>query len=223
VIAHFRTCIRVVSVSLLGVVFCWSMNSETARAAVIITAPTVSIPYSATDRIENVEVYVQDTDATLPNIGDEQVELKLPNDPNVFFSGTGPTTGHPYLFNPQTPGSSVANYVVYGTDYPYEIAPPALADGDGLLMIQITVKGGATGAYPLTFDTDLLSDAGATALFDQANQPISFTVQNGSIEIGPTPVPEPSSIVLALLAILGAGFVAHRRRRRSVVAHFTAN
>jgi len=194
-----------------------------ARAAIIITAPNVSIPYSATDRTENVEVYVQDTDATSPNIGDEQIELALPNTPDVFFVGTGSTTEHPYLFSPQTPGSSVANYVVYGTDYPYEIAPPALADGDGLLMIQVTVKGGATGVYPLTFDTDLVSDAGATALFDQANHPISFSVQSGAIDIGPTPVPEPSSALLAILAILGSGIVAHRRHYRSVAARITAN
>ena len=82
--AHFRACIRVVSISLLSLVIGWSQNLGTAGAAIIITAPDISLPYSATDRTENVEVYVQDTDATPPTIGDEQVELKLPVNPDVF-------------------------------------------------------------------------------------------------------------------------------------------
>ncbi len=221
--AHLRACIRVVSVSLLGLVIGWSQNLGTAGAAIIITAPDILLPYSASDRIENVEVYVQNTDATPPSIGDEQVELKLPVNPDVFFTATGWTTVHPYLFSPQTPGSSVASYVAYGTDYPYEIAPPALADGDGLLMVQVKVLGGATGSIPLTFDTDFMSDAGATALFDEMNNPIAFSVQNGSINIEPAPVPEPSSALLALLAILGAGLVAYKRRSQTATAHFTAN
>jgi hypothetical protein len=207
----------------LGLVIAWSQNLGTVRAAIIITAPDISLPYSAADRIENVEVYVQDTDATPPTIGDEQVELTLPTNPDVFFTATGSTIAHPYLFSPQTPGNSVASYVVYGTDYPTEIAPPALADGDGLLMVQVKVLGGTTGSIPLTFGTNLMSDAGATALFDEANNPISFSVQNGSISIEPAPVPEPSSALLALLAILGAGFVAYKRRCRRATANFTAN
>ena len=103
------------------------------------------------------------------------------------------------------------------------VAPPALTDGDGLLMVQVKVLGGATGSIPLTFDTDLMSDAGATALFDQMNNPIAFSVQNGSISIEPAPVPEPSSALLALLAILGAGFVAYKRRSETATIHFTAN
>lgn len=68
-----------------------------------------------------------------------------------------------------------------------------------------------------------MSDAGATALFDEMNNPIAFSVQNGSINIEPAPVPEPSSALLALLAILGAGLVAYKRRSQTATAHFTAN
>jgi hypothetical protein len=184
-----------------------------ARAAIIITAPTISLPYSATDRSETVEVYLQDTDATSPQIGDQQVELSLPNTPDVFFTGAGATISHPYLFAPQTPAPYVTTDVVGGTDYPYEIAPPTLANGDGLLLVDLTVKGGTTGDFPLTFDTDLLSDAAATALFDQNSEPILFTVQNGAIDIALAPLPEPSSALLSLLAILGVGFVAYYRKR----------
>jgi hypothetical protein len=197
-------------------VFCGSLNSGTARAAIIIAVPTMSLPYSPTDRTETLEVYVQDpNDPSPPQIGDQQVMLSLPDTLDVFFTAAGPTIAHPYLFAPQMPGTSVSNDVVYGTDFPQDIAPPVLANGAGLLMIEFTVKGGTTGDFPLTFDTDLLADPGATALLDQEDHPISFCIENGAIDIAPMPVPEPSSGLLSMLAALIGGFAVYRHRRQN--------
>ena len=171
------------------------------------------MPYSATDQTVTAEVYVQDTDNSSPEIGDQQVEIALPSSSDVSFTSAGATTDDPYLFAPQSPATVVDSSVVYGTDYPYAISPPTLNDGDGLLLLQITIKAGTTGDFPLTFATDLASDARATALFNQLNQPIPFSVQNGLIDIGPSPVPEPSSIVLALMALAAIGAVLLRRKR----------
>jgi hypothetical protein len=210
--------VRLVSSGLLVAAFCSTAFSlRTARGEVIITAPTVSLPYSASDRTETVEVYVQDTDNPSPQVGDQQVELALPSSPDVFFTSAGATVDHPYLFAPQAPVPNVTSNVVYGTDYPYQppydVSPPVLADGDGLLMVQLTVKGGTVGDFPLTFNLKTGTDAVGTALFDQLSDPIAFTVQNGWIDIAPAPVPEPSGIALAGIAV-AAGLIAWRRRAR---------
>jgi len=223
VILNRRACIRVVSrwvrfvsCGLVVAAFGSLLTTRTARATIIITAPTISVPYSATEQTVAAEVYVQDTDATSPEVGDQQVKLDLPAASGLTFASAGATVEHPYLFEPQSPATSVAGDVVYGTDFPYEIAPPVLANGDGLLLVDISIPGGTTGDIPLMLDTDYASDPAATALFDQSNNPIAFSVQNGAIDISSpaTSVPEPSSVVLAVAALAGAGLLGYRRKTR---------
>jgi hypothetical protein len=193
---------------------CWGgLNFRSAQAAVIITAPTVSVPYSASDQTVTAEIYVQTTDGSAPQVGADEIELALPTNSSVVFDSAGPTVSHPYLFGAQSPGMIVDSNVVYGTDFAMS-SVPTLADGDGLLLVEFTVKGGTTGDFPLTFATDYPADPLATMLYDQSNDPIPFSVSNGWIDISsPTPVPEPSSLVLAAAASAIAGFFLFRRRR----------
>jgi hypothetical protein len=181
----------------------------------MITAPTISLPYSATTRTETVEVYVQDSDEQSPEVGADNVELGLPDTSNVFFTGAGATTANPfpYLFGSQAPGWCVADGgdMLLGSDFADGPTVPSLANGDGLLLVDLTIMGGTTGDFPLTFQPYGASDPVGTALFDQNNDLISSAVVNGSIDIAP--VPEPSAALLALLGILGAGLAAVRRKR----------
>jgi len=200
--------------SVIAILF-WSLSSRTARAGIIIVAPTISLPYSAVDRTETAEVYVLDSeDPSPPEIGADQVELTLPDTPSVFFTGAGATTAHPYLFGAQTPGFSITNGgdVVLGSDF--GLTTPTLANDDGLLLVDFTIVGGTSGVLPLTLEAYGPSNLIGTALFDQNNQLIPLSMQGGEIDIAAADVvPEPSSALLSLLAILGAGFVACSKRR----------
>lgn len=201
----------------IGAAICLAlgMNSP-ARADIIVAAPTITLPYSATDRTETAEIYVQDTDTSSPQISADNVEVSLPNSPDVFFTAAGATVNHPYLFGQQSPMVLVDSDVVDATDFASSTVP-VLADGDGLLLVQFTVKGGTTGDFPLSFATDYPADPMATALFDQAANPVAFSVVGGSIDIASAvmPVPEPASLLTALAAIVAAAALGWRRFAKS--------
>jgi len=183
--------------------------SGRASAAIIITAPLVNLPYSATARTGSFEVYVQSTEATAPLIGADNVELTLPATPGglTFLAPPSPTTGttpivHPYLYPNQSPTEAVANggLTVEGSDFAPNSLPP-LNNGTGLLLVNFQIPAGASGNFPLTFVS--YSPPGqplGTALFDGNNVPLPATLVNGSINIAP--VPEPATWLLVLAAII---------------------
>jgi hypothetical protein len=64
----------------------------------------------------------------------------------------------------------------------------------------------------LTFATySPTSNPVGTALFAANNLPLAATLANGSIHIA-SPIPEPATYILALLAILGVPLLGGRRR-----------
>jgi hypothetical protein len=182
-----------------------------ARAAIIITAPVIDLPYSASARTGSFEIYVQSSEVNAPLIGSHNVELQLPSSPSgvTFLSPPGPTTGttpsdHPYLFTGQAPTELVVNAgrTVEGTDFA-EGTPPALADGAGLLLVNYQIAAGASGSFPLTFVSYAPpSHPLGTGLFDGSSNQLTATLQNGSINIAP-PVPEPATWILAAAACVG--------------------
>jgi hypothetical protein len=191
------------------------LASNACSAAIIITAPTVNLPYSSTAQSGKFEVYVQSTETSPPQVGADNIELQLPATPGVTFTlpANATPTSHLYLFNPQTPASVIlkSGQIVEGTDF----APsslPTLLNGSGLLLVDYQVAPGAFGNFPLTFVGYPPPQAQVgTALFDGANNPLPATVQNGSINIA-APVPEPAAWLLALVAALGtAGYLWRTR------------
>jgi hypothetical protein len=185
-----------------------ALATERCSAAIIITAPTINLPYSAAARTETFEVYVHSTEASPPQIGAMNVELQSPVGSAVtFLLPPDPTpTTHPYLFSPQAPTGAIvdAGHTVEGTDFAF--APlPSLADGAGLLLVKYQIAAGTTGSIPLTFAAYLpATNPVGTALFDANNLPLAASLSNGSIDIA-SPIPEPATCVLALVA--AAGFV----------------
>jgi PEP-CTERM motif-containing protein len=184
--------------------------SGTSQASIIITAPDISLPYSPADRTLSFEVYIHSTEASPPQIGDDEVKLTLPANIGVKFTTGGKTVTHPYLFGSSIPATSVSNYLAEGTDSA-DFTPPILADGAGLLLLNYHVAGGTSGHFALTFDTNSLLDPFATALDDQNAAPLTFAIHNGSIDIAglirPLFVPEPTSAALLLsAAVCVAGF-----------------
>jgi hypothetical protein len=214
-----RTLLRA-GASLLAIFLLAAFVSNTCSAAIIITAPTVNLPYSATAQSGSFEVYVHSTETSPPKVGADNVELQLPTVPGVTFTvpANATPTSHPYLFHPQTPASAILNSgrIVEGTDFaPSSSSLPTLADGSGLLLIDYHVAAGAFGSFPLTFISySPPTFPVGTALFDGSNNPLAATLQNGSINIT-APVPEPAAWTLALMAMLIGGYL-RRRERRSV-------
>ena len=200
----------------LALLLAFVLAPSAGLAAIIITAPTINLPYSASVRSGSFEVYVQSTEANAPLIGADNVELQLPPVPVgvTFMPPPTPTTNttptiHPYLYPNQSPAEMVLNSgrTVEGSDF----APntlPALANGSGLLLVNYQIAAGASGSFPLTFVSySPPAHPLGTALFDESNNPLAATLQNGSINIA-APVPEPAAWTLALFAILGGVWFA---------------
>jgi hypothetical protein len=185
-------------------------------AAIIITAPTITLPYSAAAQTGSFEVYVQSTEATPPHIGEMNVELQAPVGSGVTFAlppDSTPTV-HPYLFQPQSPISMVVDSgrTVEGTDFTFSPLP-ILADGDGLLLVKYQVAPGIIGNIPLTFAAySKTTNPVGTALFDANNLPLSASFSNGSINIA-SPIPEPATWLLAVLA--AAAFIGRAAKGRA--------
>jgi hypothetical protein len=191
----------------------WALAAGHCFASIIITAPTINLPYSAAPRTGTFEVYVQSTQSPQPQVGAMNVELQSPISSAVTFllpADSTPTV-HSYLFSPQSPTAALADsgHTIKGTDFAFPPLPN-LADGIGLLLVKYQVAAGASGSIPLMFAAySSTSNPVGTALFDANNLPLAATLSNGSINIAP-PVPEPATGVLALLA--AAGLVARFRR-----------
>ena len=62
----------------LALLLAFVLAPSAGLAAIIITAPTINLPYSASVRSGSFEVYVQSTEANAPLIGADNVELQLP-------------------------------------------------------------------------------------------------------------------------------------------------
>ncbi|HEV2968560.1 MAG TPA: hypothetical protein VGY55_01145 [Pirellulales bacterium] len=165
-----------------------------ARAAITITAPSISLPYSTSTQSGIFEVWVQSTASPQTQVGAFNVEIQLPSFSSVTFPQPSPNSGsnttptvHPYIFPGQSPTEKAVNSgrTIQGTDNA-ESTVPTLGDGAGLLSVTASVPAGATGFYPLTFVAySPPQDVVGTVLFDQNNLPIATTDQNGSITILP--------------------------------------
>jgi hypothetical protein len=173
---------------------CLALLPGAARAAITITAPALTVPYSASAQSGTFEVWVQSNASPQPQVGAFNIENRLPPFSSITFSGSStPTmanttpTAHPYVFSGQAPAEKVVSSgrTVQGSDNaPSSV--PTLSDGAGLLLVTYTVPPGATGFYPLTFVAySPPQDVVGTVLFDQSNNTIPTSVQNGSITIIP--------------------------------------
>ncbi len=211
ILTNSATAVRSISV-LIAALF--ALGAGRCAASIIITAPTINLPYSATIRTGTFEVYVQSTATPQPQIGAMNVELQSPVASALTFllpADSTPTV-HSYLFSPQAPTAALADsaHTIKGTDFAFPPLPN-LADGIGLLLVKYQIAAGATGTIPLPFAAySQTSNPVGTALFDANNLPLAVTLSNGSINIA-SPIPEPATSVLALVALAVVPLLGRRR------------
>jgi hypothetical protein len=168
-----------------------------AAVTATVTAPAITLPYSASSQTGTFEVYIQSSGSPMPQVGSQQSELQLPSYSPITFIGSSQFTQtnttpvvHPYIIPGQSPSERVinSNQTVEGEDFVMG-SYPTLSNGAGLLLVSYTVPAGATGYYPMTF-ADYSSDPEnpnpfGTGLFDATSAQIPTTDQNGSIAILP--------------------------------------
>lgn len=161
-----------------------------APAAITITAPAISLPYSASAQTGTFEVWVGSTASPQPQVGAFGVEVQLPSFSSLTFVTSADTTPteHTYIYSGRsTPTESIGNSgrTIFGGDFASSNPVPSLFDNAGLLLATYSVPAGASGFYPLTFVDYSNQNLLGTALFDQNNAQIPTTDQNGSIAIIP--------------------------------------
>ncbi len=154
-----------------------------------ITAPAITLPYSAASQSGTFELYVQASGSPQPMVSAMQVELQLPSFSAITFSNTANTTPtvHPYIFPNQAPSETIVNSgrTVEGGDFEMGNIYPTLSDGAGLLLVSYSVPAGASGYYPLTFVDLSNQNQFGNAIFDSDLVQIPTSDQSGSITIMP--------------------------------------
>jgi hypothetical protein len=170
------------------------VNPTTGAVDVYITA----LP---TDLIPPVIVSSFQASVVASNLsGISAVTFGTPTDP-VNQTDLFPTT--PVLTPPSPPGQA------WGTSS--FLAPPAqLFDQAGLMSVPFSVPAGETGTFDLVF---LQTGGLPTSLYDTSFVQIPTGYSSGMVTINA--VPEPSSMALGALGIVGVALVGWRRRRRA--------
>jgi hypothetical protein len=193
ILSSRRSSLRGVGGSSWVAVAILALLPATLRAAVTatITAPAITLPYSAASQSGTFELYVQASGSPQPMVSGMQVELQLPSFSAIsFISSTNTTpTVHPYIFPNQSPSATIPNSgsgrTVEGADFEQGNTYPTLSNGAGLLLVCYSVPAGASGYYPLSFVDYSNQNPFGNALLDSNVMQIPTTDQSGSITIIP--------------------------------------
>ncbi len=195
---------------------CLALIANSASATLIVTAPSINVPYSATAQSGSFEVYLKNTGSPGPQVGDTLIELQVAANSGLMFSlpvssANAATVVHPYIFPGGAPTPKIADggHDYEATDFAGSTLPTA-TDGLGLVLVNYTIAGGALGTIPISFVPYPQGHIG-TGLFDSQNNQISTTLQGGVITIV-TPVPEPAGMA-TWWVLCGGWWIVNRRRR----------
>jgi hypothetical protein len=192
-------------------------TSAPCRAGLVVEAPNVTVAPGSSGEFD---VLITSTGGTF-NVASDTVELSLLGLSGVTFTGVSIDTVTPYIYgalSATTAGSTFTFSTFPGAQFEtfdFILSTGATTIGPGatfgLVNVQYSVAAdaipGATGA--LTFGPD-------TGLADASGNNVSFTAQNGSINVFSAAVPEPSAVVL--LTIGCAAVVASSARKRSATS-----
>jgi hypothetical protein len=183
------------------------------RADLVIEAPNLTVAPGSSG---SFDVLIESTGGTFSVAGDD-IELTLSGLNSVSFTGISINTVTPYIYGTSSASLNGSTFIinvssndVEAFDYMFPTGSQTINTGDvfGLLNVQYTVASnavvGTSGTLGIGPDTSLSDASGAG---------VSFTPQAGSITIGTSTIPEPSSVIL--LAIGCAAVVVRSARKRS--------
>lgn len=201
-----------------------SLGVSVSSAAEIDVAgvPTINVTFGQGGS-GSFDIFLTATAGT--QIQGDQINLGLPSQGFVTFTGESTATSDPYLFS----GASVASFAQSGPNEAYVtdfyLAPPfftsATGGHQGLLHVLYNIAANTpVGSYAMTFNTnDPNSDPFATFFNDANGNFIPFSATGGVINVlsAPANVPEPgaiASLASAAFALVGGFSVKRFRRKR---------
>jgi hypothetical protein len=202
---------RSLSVVVAGAVLC---IANPARAGIIVSVESVSATAGTTGN--TLEVDVQNTGSTTVNVAAFSFELTVAASSGVTFTGADYNTTQTYIFAGNSfEGPNIVFNNTGTTLDAFDLAvsgSTALGPGSifGLGLVSFDVASSApTGAVTVS-----LTPYPSTSLTapDLSNIPIN-TLNNGTITISGSIVPEPSALFSASLGILGGAWLIWRRQR----------
>ncbi len=187
-----------------------------ARAGIVVSVQDVTAQAGSTGN--TLEVDVSNTGSLSVDISAFSFEISVASGSGVTFTGASDNTSlQTYVFSGNslfgpiitkpgtTPGTTLDASDIATT------GSTSLAGGEtlglGLGSFDVT---GSTPTGPVTVTLTGYPSTSLTAS-NTSNIPID-TLNNGTITITPSAVPEPSSLVSAALGLLGAGWLVRRRR-----------
>jgi len=197
------------AVAVLGLV----ATSSAALAGTIVLGETKALSSPAAVTQTSVEFYLDRTgadDGTPLSVGNYQLRLGLSGagaGSTVRILGVGPTTTHAQAFTLDTTNvtaGTVAYAATLNLSSPFDIA-----DGGGLLKVDLELQPGASGNYALT----VLSGSGNTEFTDPVDFATLLAVDAGSGALN-VAVPEPCSLLLGFVGMIGTSCAKRRRMLR---------
>lgn len=136
----------------------------------------------------------------------------------VFYGNSAAESGSVVPWTVASVSGGVNNAFTF-TDTTDDTLDVSLAPFASRLLANIRLKPGAGAAAPLPGDVFTIDFVLAgTSIYDQNLDPVAFTTQAGTLTVLPSsnPVPEPATLGMACLALLG--FAVRTRVRRRAMA-----
>lgn len=207
-------CFRLTLCCLLGCSVLVGLQNP-SQASLIVQVDTVDIVSNGSSAVTGyIEVYAKiSAPTTVSNFAGLDITVQFQSPATAPDQNSEPTTIHPWFASSGGSTQLIGTYSASQPSYDAYLnsGGTALTNGEGFLAIPFTVPAGDFGTYSVTPTFAYLSDS-------NGNQIPVDSLSAGSITVSPSAVPEPSSLVLGLVTMLGAGFTWRKKLRRRPVA-----
>lgn len=197
-----------------------TLGAGPALAGTVITADDQTVTSSADEVTEtSMEIFLDrtddDDDADLSGVLNFQVRVELAGDDagsDVSIVDVGDTADRDQTRSLDSTSVDSDTEAFGGT---VNVGDPfAIADGDGLMRVDLEIEPNVSGEWTLEILTGEETD---TALSDEAGDALPFDTAGGTLTVESpptTPIPEPASSTLAVLACGGLAVLGRPARRR---------
>jgi hypothetical protein len=193
------------------------LSSAPARANIIISVTSVAVAAGGSGAFD---VNIQNTGA-VQNITAFSFGLSVSN-PGITFTGGNMSTANTYIFSGDSFDVNFGQpFAAFPTAQSVEASDLSLSGNGnnmgattlGLGHILFSVASNVSGPVTVTLATGCSVMSSCTSLSDNAGHSVGFSTSNGTITVTGASVPEPSTLLLALLALPVLGRLTRRNRR----------